>query len=109
LQNSIIESLDYTSFKIDYNNYVSISVETIQDDPDTCIKNKLNFIKSSPSVKTDSVEEGKTSLSGKTFHYIKYETKDVSDSYFIQDYYTIYNSRLYKIELNSKLIKLPKP
>ncbi|UWV45867.1 stalk domain-containing protein [Acetivibrio thermocellus] len=105
LQNSIIESLDYTSFKIDYNNYVSISVETIQDDPDTCIKNKLNFIKSSPSVKTDSVEEGKTSLSGKTFHYIKYETKDVSDSYFIQDYYTIYNSRLYKIELNSKLIK----
>jgi len=41
--------------------------------------------------KTDSVEEGKTSLSGKTFHY--------------QDYYTIYNSRLYKIELNSKLIK----
>jgi len=46
-----------------------------------------------------------TSLSGKTFHYIKYETKDVSDSYFIQDYYTIYNSRLYKIELNSKLIK----
>lgn len=104
LQNSIIDSLDFTSFKIDYNNYISISVEEIHN-PDTCIENKLSIIKSSPSVRSDTIEEGNSLLSGKDFHYVKYEIKDGLDLYYIQDYYTTYNSKLYKIELNSRFEK----
>ncbi|GAE88332.1 stalk domain-containing protein [Acetivibrio straminisolvens] len=104
LQNSIVDSLGSISFKVDYNTHIAISTEAIQD-PDTCIQERLNLIKSSPSVKTDTVEEGNSLLSDRNFHYIKYEMKEGPDLYYIQDYYTIYCSKLYRIELNSRLSK----
>lgn len=100
-QNSVINSLDFISFKIDYNNYISISAEEIQD-PDAPIKNKIALVKSSPSVGANAVEEGNSLLSGKEFYYVKYETKDGLDLYYVQGYYTVYNSKLYKIELNTR-------
>ncbi|HOM03336.1 MAG TPA: stalk domain-containing protein [Acetivibrio sp.] len=104
LQNSITESFDFTSFKIDYNNQISISVESVNN-PDTCIEDKIKLVKSSPSVKAETIKTETRLLSGKNFHYIKYEMKNGPDLYYIQGYYTIHNSKLYKIELNSRLSK----
>lgn len=104
LQNSIINTLDYKSFKIDYNNYFSISVENIQT-PDESITEKIYLLKSSLTGRMDAVEEGNLLLSGKEFSYLKYEINQGSYTCYIQKYYIVNDAKLYTIELNSRFTK----
>jgi hypothetical protein len=104
LQNQIIDSLDYTSFKMDYNNYFSISVENTQN-PATAIKEKTDLLKKSLNKRITVKEEGNVILSGKEFYCLSYETYNGPDPYHVLSYYTVNGSKLYTIELNSRFRK----
>lgn len=104
LQNQIIDSHDYTSFKIDYNNYFSITAENIQN-PATAIKEKTGLLKQSINNRISVKEEGNVVLSGKEFYRLDYETYRGPDTYHVQSYYIINGSKLYTIELSSRFKK----
>lgn len=104
LQNQIIDSLDYTSFKMDYNNYFSISVENTQN-PAVAIKEKTDLLKKSINNRMTVKEEGNVILSGKEFYRLSYETYNGPDPYYVLSYYTVNGSKLYTIELNSRFIR----
>lgn len=101
LQNQIIDSNDYTSFKMDYNNYFSISVENTQN-PDTAIKEKTDLLKQSINKRITIKEEGNVILSSREFYRLNYETYEGSDTYHVLSYYIVNGSKLYTIELNSR-------
>lgn len=98
LQNSFVNYLDYTSFKINYNTYFSISVEQT-DSPLSAITDKIKYIKSSYNVNT--IEQKNISYPKANFTYFKYELSENSTRKYIDKYYAVKGNKLYTLELNS--------
>ena len=103
LQNNIISHLDYASFKIDHNNYFSVSVKHMQS-PDTCLEEEISLIKQTFSNDSTIIEEGSITLSNREFYYIKHQR----GTKYKQSYHIVNDSKLYSIELDSKTAQIPK-
>ncbi len=101
LKNSITDSLDYLSYKIDYTSYFSISVEQIND-PLSAISDKINFLKSYNKSRIQMLEHKNIKLADKNFNYLRYELEEAYTKSFVEAYFFVHNKKLYTIALNSK-------
>ncbi|MFZ5989273.1 MAG: stalk domain-containing protein [Bacillota bacterium] len=104
LNNSVVNVLDFKSFKIDYNNYFSVSVENIAAS-ETAVKHKIDLLKSYHGEKINVTDEVNTLISGKNFLHLKYELQGGSGANYIESYFVVNDSKLYTIALNSKFVK----
>ena len=104
-QNNLIGTLNYKSFKINYNNYFSVSSEPAAGDGATALKDKIALIKNLYRDKIKYLEEGTETLGGRSFQYLKYTIADSRGTRFLQDYFITGNSSLINVQLNSAFIK----
>ncbi|MCX7710107.1 MAG: hypothetical protein N2484_09675 [Clostridia bacterium] len=100
-QNNLILSYGYKSFKIDSNQFFSITSQRISDEK-TAIKERINFIKELHKGKISDIEEGSEIVSDKLYWYMKYSISDGNTKVFVQDYFVVFNSRLFNLQLNSR-------
>lgn len=103
-ENHIVDSFDFTSFKINYNHYFSISSESITEEA-SAIDDKIRTIKDLHHENMEDMREGLIEIAGKEFQYIKYTLPDKDKTSYLQDFFTINNSRLYHLQLNSSFIE----
>ncbi len=101
IQNNIVNSFDYRSFKVDYNSFFSISVEPALAGSSSII-NKINYIKYSNGSKINITTENSIKLPGKEVEFLEYELSGSSETTYIRDYFILHGSRLYNIQLNSR-------
>jgi hypothetical protein len=100
LQNSMVSSLDYVSFKINYNSHYSITVETINS-PNTYIMDKKEQLKSLYNDKLTVLDGGRTYISNKYYDFLEYKIEKDSGILFVTEFYIINNLKLVTISLNN--------
>jgi hypothetical protein len=100
-ENSIIDSYDYRSFKIDSNNYFSVAVRDIIDNEVNSIQ-LMDVAKGIYGDKISIVEKGKVELSDKKFSYFKYKLNTKEGLLYAQNYSTTYQDKIYVFELKSQ-------
>ncbi|HHX18479.1 MAG TPA: hypothetical protein GX727_06430 [Clostridium sp.] len=100
LQNSMVSSLDYVSFKINYNTHYSITVETL-DSPDTYVIDKKEQLKSLYNDKLIILGGGKANISNEYYDFLKYKIEKDSGILYVTQVYIVYNLKLFTISLNS--------
>ncbi|MCX7922190.1 MAG: hypothetical protein N3B21_09295 [Clostridia bacterium] len=103
MQNNLVGEYDHKSFKINYNHSFSISVEPFLSKGS--IQSKVDYIKELHGNKINITYENYIRLSEKDFFCLKYELSDRQGISYIEDYFTVTNSKQYRIKLNSRLIK----
>jgi len=104
IQNSIIGKLDYKSFKINYNDYFSISAEPVPESGDA-IQNKIDTIKMINAASMKVIEEGTTKGFKNEYRFFKYKIETPEGPAYIQHYFIANNSRLYDVKLNSRFTR----
>lgn len=104
-QNNIVDSFDYKSFKIDYNSYFHVSVSPAGSN-DTAMRDRVDFLLKSYPGEIRFIEGGSEIYNRNNFIFLSYEVSDkTGDIIYIKDYFTVKNSRLYNLQLNSRLKK----
>ncbi|MDQ2087407.1 PsbP-related protein [Herbivorax sp. ANBcel31] len=101
LKNSMVKSFDYVSFKIDYNKHYSISVEN-QVDSDTYAMDKKEQLKSLNGNKLTVLDYGESNISNEYYNFLRYKTKEDYGMLYVTEFYTLQDSKLFTISLNSK-------
>lgn len=104
LQNNFIDDNGYRSFKIDHNNFFSISCEPLPENSDGILE-KIDTIKSYYNDKIKVVSIETKDISGKKFTMFNYEKESNNTKEFVTDYFIANGSRIYTIELNSLVLK----
>jgi hypothetical protein len=102
-ENNIIDSYDYSSFKINYNHYFSILAEPVSGSKP--ISDKLHLLKELYGSSMAVTEEGTVRLDAFEAQFIKYKISDSQGTNFVQDYFISKGPTLYTIELNSKFVE----
>lgn len=102
-QNNIIDAYDYQSFKINYNQFFSVSSEPAYSN--TAALEKIKLIKELSKGSINVIEEGTAQFRENSFRYIKYEITDSKGQTYLEDYFTVTNSRLYDVQLSSRFIR----
>lgn len=100
LQNSMVRSVDYVSFKVNHNTCFSITVEPLNH-PDTYISDKIEGLIYLYSDRLTISDGGKINISGKYYDFLKYETEDDSGTLYVTEIYIVDNLKLITISLNS--------
>ncbi|TYQ12881.1 UNVERIFIED_CONTAM: hypothetical protein Cloal_3919 [Acetivibrio alkalicellulosi] len=129
LRNSMANNHDYWSFKIDYNNYYSISVQdsisltsyvsqkikllnTLYADNNLTIltRKNIDFSKDSSiyfDLKKENIDiEKYESLESHGYYiYLKYQLEENYGPLYVNEFYTLHNGKVYTISLNSRFLK----
>mgnify|MGYP005838617283 CR=1 FL=1 len=104
-ENSLIDSMDYKSFKINLNHSFNITVEPVSNGL-LAIENKINLLENSEKDDIIVTSKGVRQNKDKEYYYVKYSTNAGSSHIaYNEDYYIINNGKLYKIQLNSRFIR----
>jgi hypothetical protein len=104
LHNNFIDDNGYRSYKINSNNYFSISCEHLQENLDAILE-KIDTIKSYYNDKIKVVSTETRRINGKKFTMFNYEKENNNTKEFVTDYFIVNDLRLYTIELSSLVLK----
>lgn len=105
LNNSVADTYDYKSFKINYNHFINITTFPVTPGADLADE-KLKTLKEIEKTSIHISDEGTSTINGRNFRFIKYSiTGEDNSTTYLQDYYVQEGSRLYQIELNSRNIR----
>jgi hypothetical protein len=107
MKNAIIDSFDYRSYKMDNNNYFSITVRDIAEN-ESLGAQRIDDIKKIYGDKMHIIENGRKNLSEHKYFYFIYELDSEGEITYVQDYSTIINNRIFIFELKSKY-SMPSP
>ena len=102
LKNSMVSSFDYVSFKIDYNNHYSISVENLVS-PNTYVMDKKEQLKALYNNELTILDFGKTNNLNKNYDFLKYKIEKDYGPLYVTEVYIFHKSKLFTISLNSYL------
>lgn len=99
--NSIIDQLQYTSYRIDPYTTFSLQAENVGDG-DNSIQDKLNALIFDPANNTQILETGVKIFNEKNVDYVMYRTEDPNVTAYTARYYIKMDSMVYTLELNSQ-------
>lgn len=103
MENNIMQSFDYHSFKIDFNSSFSISAEPAS--AADAVRQKIKLIKDFNKESIKNFDESALRLKNKEVTRISYEIIRSGSSTYVSDYLIAHNSILYSIELKSRYKK----
>lgn len=103
INNNIIDSYNYASFKINYNHYFSVHAEPVSGK--NPVSNKLQILEDLYGKGMEITEQGSASFDDFEAQFIKYEITAPQGTTFVQDYFITKGPMLYTIELNSKFAR----